>query len=395
MTTRFRTAEDVQRLFDAQIPESTPLEYKRALELVNQGQRLEALKDLTGMANGGGGTVLYGVAETSGEHPVPEELCPLEDLRIVGILEDVVRSAVRPPLLVDYGRIPVEGGFVLAMDLEPSPLGPHMIEAYGEARYYQRTLTRTAPMSEQQVRDAYALAVRGRERRPELWAERELPMPAPSTTPWLAVSALPEEPLREIFDVTSVDPSDLRPPEPIASHMGLTTSSVLQRLARWAQGYFGEEHSSDSQATEIVRIHRDGSAAIGTQMPARVTGLFLARKLNGVLAYLAWLWREFGLRRPVEIETTLWNIGSLMLNRASLFGEDRNVQEPVGVPIHKASARDGFVVSDLQRASVRHRAVQKFVDIVYQSFGLPFCEPLFRSGQLYGSAGRPLGFQGS
>ena len=84
--TRFRTAEHLQRLFDARVAETVSLEYKRELDLGSRSQRLETLKDLTGMANGGGGTVLYGIAEASRADTVPDAVYPLTDLKVVGVL---------------------------------------------------------------------------------------------------------------------------------------------------------------------------------------------------------------------------------------------------------------------------------------------------------------------
>lgn len=388
---RLRTPEDVQRLLDARIPESGSLEYKRDLELGGRSQRIEALKDLTGMANGGGGTILYGVAEAPDGEPVPEALHPLTDMRVVGVLEDVVRSSVRPPLMWEYTTIAVEGGAVLVVDVEPSPLGPYMVEGYGEARYYHRSMTRTAPMSEQQVRDAYAIAARGQEHRAQLWNERALPMTVPTAGPWLTVSAVPEEPLTDIYDVTSVEPDALQPPQPLATHLQYSVSLALQRLGRWAQGYFGDDGFDDRPPREIVRVHRDGAAAIGTQLQTRVHSIFVCRQLNGMLAYLAWLWTEFELRRPIEVHVTLHNLNEIALDVGSMFGEGRSVREPPGVPVHQATIREHLLIPDLRRAGVRHRVVRRFADLLYQAFGLASCQPLFRSGALYGPDGRPLG----
>ena len=71
-----------------------------------------------------------------------------------------------------------------------------MIDAYKERRYYKRSGDKVHPMSEQEVRDAYAIALRATERRDQLWEKNRLPMPVPHGQPWLIISALPEDPLR-------------------------------------------------------------------------------------------------------------------------------------------------------------------------------------------------------
>ena len=156
---RFTSYADVERLVESSAEETTALELKESLFLSTPSQKKELLEDLTGMANGGGGTVIFGVAERDGG--VADRVVALSDRRLIGVLQDIVRDGVSPPLLVSYSVIDVpDQGFVLTADVEHSALGPDMIEAYGETRYYTRSGTSTYPMREQQVRDAYLLAAR-------------------------------------------------------------------------------------------------------------------------------------------------------------------------------------------------------------------------------------------
>jgi predicted HTH transcriptional regulator len=97
---------------------------------------VEAVKDLSGMANGGGGVVIFGVGEDPENEGVPSSIRPLTDRGLVGRLEDIARTTVSPPLLMDLSQLEGEGGFVLVVEVLRSPLGPHMIEAYGDRRYY-------------------------------------------------------------------------------------------------------------------------------------------------------------------------------------------------------------------------------------------------------------------
>src|SRR5262245_30183474 len=177
---------DIERLISNGIPEGPSLEYKRILSLGTRAERLEVLKDISGIGNGGGGTLIYGVEEAG--DGLPAGLHVLSDPRDVGRLEDIVRSGTSPPLLSTLDVFERPGGYVLVVHVQRSPLGPYMVEAYEQRRYFTRVGSRTVPMSEQQVRDAYLLAARGRERRSELWQEHYLPIRAESSTPWLMVS---------------------------------------------------------------------------------------------------------------------------------------------------------------------------------------------------------------
>jgi ATP-dependent DNA helicase RecG len=120
---RYRDIDAVSRLIHQRIPENSTLEYKSALSLGTQGEKKELLKDLTSMGNGGGGTLIFGMEEEPGTN-VAKALTPLADPGLVGVVEDVVTSAVRPPLLWSHETFEVEEGFVVVIDVERSGLPP-------------------------------------------------------------------------------------------------------------------------------------------------------------------------------------------------------------------------------------------------------------------------------
>lgn len=103
------------------------------------------------MANGGGGSVVYGIDED--DEGRARELMPLTDRQLPAILEDVVRSGVRPRLQYELEEIDVKGGFVPDVTVHPSSLGPYMVDAYKEQRYFTRHGRSTEPMREREVRD--------------------------------------------------------------------------------------------------------------------------------------------------------------------------------------------------------------------------------------------------
>lgn len=389
---RFRTPGDITRLIDDSTVESPSLEFKRELPLSTPSERTEALKDLTAMGNGGGGTLVYGVEEAEGDWPAASAVTPIADRRIVARLEDIVRDGVRPPLLFDLSIIDADGGYVLVADVQPSPLGPYMITARGNYRYHRRIGRRTEPMDEQQVRDAYFLAARGREHRAALWADHALPMSAPTEEPWLIVSALPEEPLPELLDLSVIEPDDVRPPHPVKVHVQLgQLSGSVERLGRWSDGLFGHDGQGDSAPYSSVRLHRDGAAAIGRRYHEKLSAVFAARLLNAELAYLTWFWTAYELRRPLELHVTLTALSNCTLEVGSWTADSRVVHEPPGLPVTDLVLAEHVLPWELARASNRHRIVQRFSDRLHQAFGLARALALFRTGQLYRQDG-PLGF---
>ncbi len=385
---RLRSEADLVALVDSAIPEGQRLEYKMELHLDKRDQRREALKDLTGMANGGGGTVVFGIAETDQDPPAAGEVTPLEDATLVGRLEDIVQDGTSPPLLVEYSSVPcAAGGFVLVVDVERSPLGPVMVEGYGEARYFSRAGTRTSPMSEQQVRDAYALALRASEHRPRIWTEHHLPMAAGTYEgAWCIVSALPQEPLREIFDPGALIPEDMVPVGgPAAAHINMWgIDSTARRMLRWAQGFAGDDRAHpDFHPTSLLRLHRDGAAGFGVGLGSLLSTYTVARAAHAHLVYLAWFWERFDLRGPAEVDLALVRLEDVTLDYGHMFGEERVVTQPEGLSVPEVRMRTEVQPGSLLQARPRHLLVRQFTDRVHHAFGLFNSSAMFTAGQLY------------
>lgn len=395
---RFQSEADLQQLIDHRIPESASLEYKGDLPLGKPRERLEVLKDLTGMANGGGGTIIYGMAEERiDDWPIADHLNPITDFGLVGKLENIWRDGVRPPLLVDYSTIDLPAGFVLGVDLQPSPLGPYMIEAYGERRHFLRHGTSSVPMTEQQIRDAYALAFRVRERRPLVWEEHALPLSKPTSDPWIVASALPEEPLHEILDMRTVDVVALQPPASLATYMTNfqlgDLTPTFQGMKRWVDGFYGEDAKEDA-AWRVVRLHRDGAGAIAlrVQLMNDVAGeaiwpTHVARLTNAALLYLGWFWRHFGLVRPVELRIDLHNTNGLsLINETGSTSSGGRLTAPPDISIDPLFTIEYFLPWEMGRASLRHQVLMRFADRLHQAAGGQISES-FRFGYLHNKVG--------
>ncbi|MGH9026974.1 MAG: ATP-binding protein [Acidimicrobiia bacterium] len=324
------------------IPEGPSVEYKETLDLGSRSERREFLKDLTGMGNGGGGTVMYGIREGSGDYPVADEILPLSDWSLVGIAEDVVRAGTRPPLLMEQATIPMDTGYVLCIDVQPSPLGPYMVETYGDSRYYMRRGRSVEPMTEHDVRDAYALATRARDHRSDVWEGHGMPIvPATSDVPWVTVSAVPEEPVRDILDLAGVDPERLDLPGRVAGQLeAFGLGSSFLRLGRWSEGLFGEDGSEDRDPSAMLRLHRDGAIAIARALWSDISPILISRVVNAQLVLLAWLWERFGATRPSELCTRLENLQTVSLDIGGMFHDKRAIHMPRGIDLQYLEARE-------------------------------------------------------
>ncbi len=381
-----QTAASLEALVTDHLPESQVLEFKRDLALDGRAERSELLKDLSGMGNGGGGTILFGVAEDAEGHNTANALTPLSDPTLWGRMENVARAGVSPPLLYEICRVEVGGGYVLEVIVEASPLGPYMVTSYSdtEGRYFKRHGTHVDPMSEQEVRDAYALAQRAAERRPVLWEEHALPLVIGGAIQ-LCVSALPLEPLPVLLDLRTVTVRDIVPTGELFDYVESLTDAVNAVAASqlWAQGFVGRSTRSNTH----VRLHRDGGFGISQPLPEAMRPTDGARLVNATLAYLGWLWRTFELQRPVEVKMSLENLdGFTFLARHGGGGGRRRVKA-IGVDVARAGVTREVQPWELAVPSARHRVVQLFVDSIAQAFGVARVEVPFSTGHLYGEAG--------
>lgn len=394
------TRERLERLIASGVPESASLEYKEALLLGTRPEKLEALKDLSGMANGGGGTVIFGMSEDEGDWPTAAALQALTDRTLPGRLEDIVRAGVQPPLVAMYTIVELDGpAYALIVETERSPLGPNMVDAYGTRTYHRRTGTRTFPMSETEVRDAYQLAMRLEDRRREQWTGHDLPLNAPTGDPWLLVSAVPTEPLRDVLNLRRVDTEMLVPPSEPSVYLNnwdlADLTPVLRSLAMWSDGFFSDGVRTDGSLSRLVRLHRDGSVALGVQLarsgdPTPVSLVRVSRVLNGLLRYLGWVWDRFDVHQRIEL-----HLRARRTDVVSFEVDDdeigRVMPKPKGLSVDSVEHTSFVTPADLLRASTRHRVVHELADRLAQAFGRPRADYPFRMGELYGRSGEPIG----
>jgi hypothetical protein len=384
--TNMYTDESVQALVESATPESQALEFKQDQFLKTRPQRAELLKDLTGMGNGGGGTLLYGVAEDEDGHA--GELNPLDDPSLLGKIENIVRAGVNPPLLYQLRQLEIVGGFVLEAVIEPSPIGPYMVTLYDptEHRYFKRHGRNVDAMSEQEVRDAYALAMRTIEHRPVVWSNHSLPLHFNDSRPRVCVAALPLEPLSEFLDLRSVGLADIQPPEALSHFISgaCDTTVAVGGAVLWAEGFAG----TGCEAT--VRLHRDGAAGVSQGLPETMAPSMVARVVDGMLVYLGWLWQTFDLRRPVELKLSVNGLMDFNL-LASDSPHNRAAVQPPGIDVKSVEVTVEREPWDISTPSSRHVIVRALIDRLVQAYGVPRVEVPFTMGHLYGPGSTPLG----
>ena len=131
--------------------------------MATQSKKRELAKDIVSFANEVGGTLIYGVPEAHTDPrraPTPERPYGIDP--IPGLEQDLenIFVSVVTPLLPEYRILEVElseySGKVCYVVWTPeSWIGPHMVEGYGDGRFYRRGQFRTVTMSERDVEERY------------------------------------------------------------------------------------------------------------------------------------------------------------------------------------------------------------------------------------------------
>jgi hypothetical protein len=168
------TEDDLERLIADGEAESNILEYKAADALSKQdAKKQEVGKDVSAMANGAGGVIIYGMAEgTAGRPTHIDGIVPASFSR--DWLDQIIKSNIQPPVQdVLIAVVTLKDGKVAYVVTVPQAitLAPHMAPDH---RYWWRSNGTTSRMVDFQVRDVMRRATT-----PELFADVTLSGPMP------------------------------------------------------------------------------------------------------------------------------------------------------------------------------------------------------------------------
>jgi len=150
--------EDIQILIDNQEKESSILEYKQEL-IGNDKEKKEISKDISAMANTGGGYLIIGVKEKDGkaigisgtERKIGRQ--PVEEW-----IEGVLISNVRPKLTIIPKVINIKSNnekAIMVIHIPQSTRRPHMVTSGGKNAYYRRHNYQATYADEHEVRSMF------------------------------------------------------------------------------------------------------------------------------------------------------------------------------------------------------------------------------------------------
>ncbi len=165
-------SEEHLRALLGEVAEARDLDFKRDIPPATPDGKREFLKDISSLANAGGGDLVYGVDEDENgvaQEVVPQQFNPDEErLR----WEEVLLRGVDPRIAgVQIRAIEVIGGRVLLVRVPQSWNAPHAVTFGGMLRFYSRHSTGVYALDVAELRSAFlggaALADRIRDFRTE------------------------------------------------------------------------------------------------------------------------------------------------------------------------------------------------------------------------------------
>ena len=251
----------------AEVVERADLDWKRRLpDLKVAGAREEAAKDIAAMANTSGGLIVYGVREAGGGAAAAIEPAASEaGDQFERMYRQVASSAIRPPVLgLRFHRVAVEGGWVLAVEVDPSQERPHLVFSKDLFRAPYRSGSHTLDMDEAALsrayRDRHRFSDDRRNHLQRLYQEaRASALDEPATLHWMGEER--DDPSRRAVLVLVavadgyVPSLDRLTRDRVYVVMGGRQGSPKQRLRGWdldEQGYGG---------FGWTRFHQDGSVS--------------------------------------------------------------------------------------------------------------------------------------
>lgn len=146
----------LQRLIDGSVREDEDLEFKSGLYGGREQDKRELAKDVAGLANHRGGLLIIGMSEDQGIAARLTAVALSEDAELR--MRQVIGDLISPAPQIDLRPVPSAGnsevGYYL-LAVPPSPLAPHAVRINDALRYHRRDGTRTRPLYESEVADAY------------------------------------------------------------------------------------------------------------------------------------------------------------------------------------------------------------------------------------------------
>ncbi|BCW44658.1 ATP-binding protein [Arthrobacter sp. StoSoilB5] len=310
----------LEKAIELEISETADLDFKQTLPFVNAQWQDEFAKDIAAQANGGGGLLIFGLAETRGRGTareiVPVDMSEQDRLE----MQRVAFSKVHPPVVgLKFHSIidPVGLGTVVAVSIPGSVDAPHLVLRNHYFGAPVRNDASTIWMNERQIEAAYESRFAGREFRTkklnELYADTVEDLDLRNNV-WVVAVARPIMPMTRVLRIVAGEAQEV-------AGLGSRTARVLREtgyglldnlvdlvprpgLRRWTWSYPSTNALQSGRKQARMEVHFDGSLTAALQVGG------LERGWEDALHHVG----------ATRIEAFLGDFASMMRATATKFG---------------------------------------------------------------------------
>lgn len=358
------TIDDIRKLVEDKIQESSILDYKRELT-----SNKDIAKDVSAFANSEGGAIIYGVGED--ENHLPSEINGVEGEKLEEKIENVILTGVRPrlkcairPILINE----VPARWVIVVLAPPSLSAPHMVSIDRDNRYYKRFNFSSVPMEEYEVR---ALFERGKSFMERVDKELEarkcgLAVPEPTGSWWTFISC-------PLFLDDRLVPIDEEHREWLASmavRPGSRNTLLPLNPRPSFNGFFMEEEERRVEVSRqgVIEYNRRFNGELFPQGREYIPSQWLAEEFVAFLSFSTELYQKVAYYGPVRVLLRLVNIKGYRL----AVGRDWILASKICESQHLPQIFRGFSVP-ISRVELL-RTAKDILDHLYQAFGYMKCQ---------------------
>jgi hypothetical protein len=320
--------DDVEALRGDRFAECKTVEYKEALSVDGEANRIKFLSQVSSFANASGGHLIYGIRAKQG---VPQTTVGLDVSDPDGLilrLEHMVRDGIRPriPGLQSVAVRLRSGQVVVVMRIPKSWASPHQVTFNNEYRFYSRSSNGKYPLDVDELRSLFTLSATAAEHVRSFRAARLSNIVAEETPvvmdrgPRFVLHLVP---LGAFETASKVDLSSIAAEYSLLSPLdGSGFNGILHNF----DGVYTDSGQISSLAHDhersYLQVFRSGAIeAVSTSMSdieATIANVYFEKVLRNALSKYLTLQRRLGIEPPIVVMLSLLGVkGYHMLVRES------------------------------------------------------------------------------
>lgn len=373
------TADDLQALINAQIPEKRTLDYKAILPDNADAGKKEFLADVSSFANAAGGHLIFGIAEGIDDVLSMPGLSDCNSDQEILRLEQIALQGIEPRIPgLETVAVPLSNGHpVIVMRIPRSWAMPHRVSFKESDKFYSRRSAGKFRLDMGELRSAFAQSETTAQKVIAFRAER-LSQIVAGETPIGTVTGICV--VVHLVPLNAFDPSvrfDL-------SHLDFRLSNPQQRgwlipMGMNDEGGFTSVHNYDGFVSYVpmsyTQVFRNGCVEAVTlydgarmgQTPRQLNGIHIENTvLNAITEKILPLQHDMNVEMPMLIMLSVLGVRDCIMVRQDNAYISLSTSQPI--------TRDSLIMPDVMLESYTAdipKAMKPTFDVLWNASGWP------------------------